>query len=87
MAAWLQLNEMRAAKLQFLQLCSQNIKNVWRKVALDSLMASSGIEGLDGVRFGAEGRGLLRFNQEEGLKTCVLALCEAVDSSTPEVSY
>ena len=35
-AAWLQLNGMKAEKLQFLQLCSQSMQTVWRKVALDA---------------------------------------------------
>ena len=32
--AWLTVNGMRSEKLQFLQLCNQNLTNVFRKVAL-----------------------------------------------------
>jgi len=36
--AWLQLNSMRSAQLQFLQLCTQNISNVWRHQAFHNLL-------------------------------------------------
>ena len=44
-AAWLQLNNMKMEKLQFLQLCSQSMQTIWRKVALNNLLGSSGITG------------------------------------------
>ena len=37
-------------KLQFLQLCSQSMQTIWRKVALNNLISSSGIDNVDGVK-------------------------------------
>ena len=48
-AAWLQLNNMKMEKLQFLQLCSQSMQTVWRKVALNNLLGSSGIRNIPNV--------------------------------------
>ena len=49
-AAWLQLSGMKMEKLQFLQLCSQSMQTIWRKVALNNLISSSGIDGVEGVQ-------------------------------------
>lgn len=40
-AAWLTINSMRSEKLQFMQLCIQNLANVWRKTAHRSLLAET----------------------------------------------
>eukprot|EP00466_Bigelowiella_natans_P012371 jgi/Bigna1/86051/estExt_fgenesh1_pg.C_70337 len=37
LVAWLYINSLRMEKLQFLQLCIQNMHNVWRKAALSAL--------------------------------------------------
>ena len=38
MCAWLIINSMRSENVQFGLLCQQNLENMWRKVALNSLM-------------------------------------------------
>ena len=38
-AAWLVLNAMRSERVQFDQLCTQNLCNVWRKNAWDDLLS------------------------------------------------
>ncbi len=93
-AAWLQLNGMKAEKLQFLQLCSQSMQTVWRKVALDGLLASSGVKGVDVVsdidgRIGGgrlapdKAHGLMRFAESAQLRTCIGALRDLVDFDIP----
>jgi hypothetical protein len=37
-AAWLTVNSMRSERLQFMQLCSQNMRNVWRKRAYELML-------------------------------------------------
>ena len=39
--AWLSINSMRSERLQFLQLCSQNLEGIWRKKAFRMLTASN----------------------------------------------
>ena len=92
-AAWLQLNNMKAEKLQSLQLCSQNISTVWRKAALDALLASSSIAGvkvLPGFQLDAKASrsqqsqlGMMRFVNHEVLQSCISSLCDAVDVDVP----
>ena len=91
-AAWLQLNNMKIEKLQFLQLCSQNMQTIWRKVAMNALLSSSGINGVDVVPglLGSNNKfkgGMMRFqgdsNSVEGLKICIGALRDAVDFDVP----
>ena len=38
--AWLAVNSMRSEKLQYMQLCCQNLSNTWRKAAFGELVAS-----------------------------------------------
>jgi len=40
-SAWLMLNSMRSEKLQYMQLCVQNIANVWRKEAFAWLLSDT----------------------------------------------
>jgi Ca2+-binding EF-hand superfamily protein len=40
-AAWLTVNSMRSEKLQFMQLCLQNLTNIWRKHAFSELLNES----------------------------------------------
>lgn len=37
-AAWLVINSMRSERIQFNQLCIQNVSNVWRKNAFKTLL-------------------------------------------------
>jgi hypothetical protein len=92
-AAWLQLNNMKIEKLQFLQLCSQSMQTVWRKVAMDALLSSSGVEGVNVVPglLGSSStakKGMTRFEggspSVQGLKNCIGALRDAVDFDVPQ---
>jgi len=38
--AWLVVNSMRSERIQFNQLCIQNVSNVWRKKAFKTLLAN-----------------------------------------------
>ena len=86
------LNNMKIEKLQFLQLCSQSMQTVWRKVAMDALLSSSGVEGVNVVP-GLLGssreakKGMMRFKgaspNVQGLKNCIDALRDAVDFDVP----
>lgn len=91
-SAWLQLQELKAEQLQFLQLCSQDLQSVWRKPALHTLFMSSGVEGIEteGVKMDDSsnqglGRGMLRLQQDCTLRVCVDALCEGVDLDIPSI--
>ena len=83
-AAWLQLNGMKAEKLQFLQLCQQNMSTVWRKVALDKLLASSGVVKSDSIP-----KGLQRFigdtDGAKTLRTSIDSLKDLNDFDVPTV--
>eukprot|EP00946_MAST-07B_sp_MAST-7B-sp1_P000712 g712.t1 len=93
-AAWLQLNNMKIEKLQFLQLCSQSMQTVWRKVAMDALLSSSRINGINVVEglLGSNNKaktGVMRFEGNEpavkGLNDCIAALRDAVDFDVPKI--
>ena len=100
-AAWLQLNGMKAEKLQFLQLCAQNMQTVWRKVAFEGLLASSGVQGIAALPpiddrdtapiasnpHGTSG-GTMRFiegDHHNALTTCIEALRDQQDFDIPSV--
>ena len=55
--AWLVTNSFRSEKLQFMQLCVQNLSNVWRERAFDELMGVSGIDITKGPRVKGGDRG------------------------------
>jgi hypothetical protein len=40
-AAWLTINSARSERLQFMQLCTQNLKNVWRTRAFEAMLADA----------------------------------------------
>ena len=80
---WLQLNGLRLDQLQFLQLASQNIQNVWRRVAFDNLLASSGVPNIKGVKtkvaLTVEKR-LSRFTRDKFLMLCLQSNTELLGS-------
>lgn len=61
--AWLVINSMRSERVQFNQLCIQNVSNVWRKTAYNTLLAEHKQFTVDKVpsRDSAEGRSLQVF--------------------------
>jgi hypothetical protein len=83
-AAWLQLNGMKTEKLQFLQLCSQNMQTIWRKTAINNLLSSSGMDrDMDGDG-GVMPTGLSRFVGDEA-NTSVL--CESMRTLKDIVNF
>eukprot|EP00949_MAST-11_sp_MAST-11-sp1_P002253 g2253.t1 len=81
-AAWLLLNGMKAEKLQFLQLCTQNMQTIWRKEALNNLLSSSGVS-IDGFQ---APRGVDRFHQggsSDMLRRSMSALLDVIDFDIP----
>ena len=81
-AAWLQLNGMKMEKLQFLQLCQQNMSTIWRKVALNNLMASSGVINNDSIPKGIQ-RFLGTTDGAKTLQSSINALKDLVDFDVP----
>ncbi len=62
-AGWLMLNSMRSEQLQFMQLCIQNMSNIYRKSAFSQLLADFSCETTSNV-----GPRFLRFQQAKELK-------------------
>jgi len=70
-AGWLTINSMRSEKLQFMQLCVQNLKNVWRKRAYETLLTETTTRAISNNE-----RRYWRFQEVSGayidrLKSCV----------------
>eukprot|EP01006_Ploeotia_vitrea_P035367 TRINITY_DN65862_c6_g2_i1.p1 TRINITY_DN65862_c6_g2~~TRINITY_DN65862_c6_g2_i1.p1 ORF type:complete len:1048 (-),score=628.07 TRINITY_DN65862_c6_g2_i1:58-3024(-) len=84
-AAWLTVNSMRSEKLQFMQLCVQNMANVWRKRAFWSLFDESVAAVARGEGESPSSRRHWRFQelsgqeQTEWLRKCVGVFREHID--------
>lgn len=46
---WLMYNSLQSERIQYMQLCEQNITHVWRKQAFDSLMGSEAVGPPSGI--------------------------------------
>ena len=84
-AAWLTVNSMRSERLQFMQLCSQNMRNVWRKKAFNAMLQDTivprGQEHVDERRF-------WRFSENFSasmlhVRRCVSSFREPIDFEVP----
>ncbi len=78
-AAWLTINSMRSEKLQFMQLCVQNLKNVWRKRAYETLLTETTTRAISNNE-----RRYWRFQEVSGpyidrLKKCVNVFREKLE--------
>lgn len=83
-AAWLVVNQMRSEKVQFNLLCEQNVCNVWRKRAFQSMVhsrSSVGKPATDIRRLAVEngGNGNNSVAVEEQLALCMDAFRERID--------
>lgn len=68
-AAWLTINSMQAERVQFNQLCMQNLSNIWRKHAFSALL-----EGVDRFRVSLD-------EQAQDLRDALVVFRESIDFS------